>query len=77
MTGLVRLDVGLGMYAKNADPVQTPQNVVSDQSLHCLLTGFSMQNMGKSENIHKKPLKMRNGLTQMIRMDDPTGQGSG
>ena len=30
--------------ANGADPDQTPYNVVSDQSLHCLLTGFSIKN---------------------------------
>ena len=27
-----------GTYANSADPDQTPQNAVSDQGLHCLLT---------------------------------------
>ena len=30
--------------ANSGDPVQTPQNVASELSLHCLLTGISMEN---------------------------------
>ena len=37
----------LGTYANSADPVQMPQNVVSELGLHCLLTGISMQNTVK------------------------------
>ena len=29
----------LGYYANSADPVQMPQNMVSDQCKHCLQTG--------------------------------------
>ena len=34
----------LGYYAHSADPVLMPQNMASDQGLHCLLTAISMQN---------------------------------
>ena len=34
-------------YANSADLVQTPQNAASDQGLHCLVTGISMQNTVK------------------------------
>ena len=34
----------LGYFANSADPVQTPQMAASDQGLHCLLIGISMQN---------------------------------
>ena len=30
--------------ANSADSDQTPNNVASDQGLHCLLTGFSIKN---------------------------------
>ena len=33
-----------GTYANSADPNQMPQNVVSDQGLHSLLTGISIKN---------------------------------
>ena len=33
---------------KSADTDQTPHNVASDQSLHCLLTGFSIKNRIKA-----------------------------
>ena len=36
-----------GYYADSADPVQSQQNVASDQGLHCLLTGISMLNTVK------------------------------
>ena len=34
--------------ATSADPDQTPHNVASDQDLHCLQTGFSIQNSIKA-----------------------------
>ena len=33
-----------GTYANTADPDQTLQNAASDQGLHCLLAGISIQN---------------------------------
>ena len=32
-----------GTLANSADQVQAPQNVASDQGLHCLLTEFSIK----------------------------------
>ena len=37
-----------GSQANSADPAQMPHNVASDQSLHCLLTGFSIKNRTKA-----------------------------
>ena len=34
-------------YANIADPDQMPQNTASDQGLHCLLTGISIENKKK------------------------------
>ena len=36
-----------GTYVNRADHDQTPQNKVSDQGLHCLLTGISIGNRMK------------------------------
>ena len=33
----------MGAYANREEPVKTPQNVASDQGLHCLRTEISMQ----------------------------------
>ena len=33
----------LGTYSNSADPDQMPQYAASDQGLHCLLTGISVQ----------------------------------
>ena len=49
------------------------QNMVSDQDLCCLLTRISMQNTLKIEHPLETP-ETRNGLTQMIRMDQSTSQ---
>ena len=35
-------------WANSADPDQTPHNVASDQVLHCLLTGVSINNRIKA-----------------------------
>ena len=32
------------VLANSADSVQTPRSAASDQGLHCLLTGISIQN---------------------------------
>ena len=52
----------LTMDANSADPVQKQQNTASDQGLHCLLTGISVQN--KNENSHQKPLKLEMDLSK-------------
>ena len=44
----------IGLYAKSADPAETPQHAASDQGLHCLLTGSFMQN--NIENLHHETL---------------------
>ena len=36
-------------HANSTDPVQLQQNVLSDQSPHCLFTGISKQNTVKVE----------------------------
>ena len=58
----------LGYYASSAHPVQTPQNAMSDQGQHCLFTAISMQNKKNREHPPGTP-KIRNGLTQMIKVD--------
>ena len=45
----------LKYYANSADPVQTPRNAASDQGLHYLLTGMSMQNTVKVKLFTRKP----------------------
>ena len=45
----------LGTYAKSADPDQTPQIAASDQDLHCVLTGISMQNTEKVKMFTSSP----------------------
>ena len=37
-----------GTLANSVDPYQMPQNVASDQGLHCLLTRFSIKNRIKA-----------------------------
>ena len=54
------------------DPVQTPPNAASDQGLHCLLTKNFMENAVKMTSTRNP--KIRNGLIQMIRMGQATGQ---
>ena len=39
-----------GPLANSADPDQKPDDVASDQGLHCLLTGFSVKNRIKATN---------------------------
>ena len=50
-----------------------PQNAASDQGLHCLLTGISIQNKMKTKSTQDTP-KFGNGLVQLIRMEKSTGQ---
>ena len=38
-----------GSEANSTDPDQTPHTVASDQGLHCMLTGFSIQNRMKAK----------------------------
>ena len=49
------------------EPDQTPQNVASDQGLHCLLTECSIKIRKKMKNTTQQALT-RNGLVQLIRM---------
>ena len=56
-----------GTYMIRADPGQTPQNTASDQGLHCLLTGISLQSTIKV-NIVNRMHQTTNGLIQMTRM---------
>ena len=63
----------LGHYANSADPIQMPQNVASDQGLHNLLTGISVQNRIKMKTSSRNP-KARNGFVPTIRMDKFTYQ---
>ena len=51
----------LGTHANSTDPVQTPQNVASDQGLYCLLTGISMQDMINGKTFTSDP-RARTGL---------------
>ena len=48
-------------------------NAASDQGLHCLLTGISIQNRIKMKKYTRHP-KIRNGLVQLIRMEKPIRQ---
>ena len=50
--------IGVLCYAEIADPVQTPQNAVSELGQHCLLTAKYMENIIKNENSHEEPLKL-------------------
>ena len=47
-----------------------PQNVASDQGLHCLLTGISIRNGLKSNSTQDTP-KSGSGFVQLINMDAP------
>ena len=58
-------------YAYSADPLQTPQNAASDQGLHCLFSGISLQNTVKIKTSNPPP-KSRYGLIYMARMDRST-----
>ena len=42
------LEIHKMVVGKSADLDQTPHNVVSDQGLHCLVTGFSIKNRIKA-----------------------------
>ena len=57
--------------ANSLAPVQTPQNVASDQGLHCLLTGNSCQITVKNKNTKQKHLKLEMDSSK-IRMDKST-----
>ena len=54
--------------SQTVDPDQMPQNVASDQGLHCLLSGNSFLNRIKM----KKYPKIGNRLVQLIWMDELT-----
>ena len=56
-------------------PVPTPSNAASDQGLHCLLIGISMQNTCavKVKTLPEKPLTT-NWTIQMTRKDKSNGQ---
>ena len=45
----------LGTYANNVDQDQMPQNMASDQYLHCLLTEISIKNDIKMKKYTKHP----------------------
>ena len=45
------------------------QNMASDQGLHCLLTGISIQNKSTPDTP-----KFGDGLVKLIRMEKSTGQ---
>ena len=53
--------------ANSTDPVQTPKNAASDQDLHCLLTGISMQNTIQMNTSPRTP-KIKNVLIKMVRI---------
>ena len=53
---LLNQNLVLETHANNADPVKTPQNAPSDQDLHYLHIGISVQSIIKL-NIFEKPLK--------------------
>ena len=61
----------MGTYAESADPVQTPQNVASDQGQYCLLTGISLKIQLKWKH-SPKTSKTRNRPIQIIKMDKST-----
>ena len=48
--------------------LQMPQNAMSNQGLHCLLTGISIKNKIKWKSTPDTP-KMTNGLVQYIRIE--------
>ena len=60
-----------GPLANSADPDQMPHNVASDQGLHCLLTGFSVENGIKAKNSPDTP-KITNELVQNIMVEEST-----
>ena len=62
----------MGTCADSEDSVQMPQNVASEQCLHCLFAGISMQNTTNMKTSTRTP-KTRNGLIQIIRMKKFTG----
>ena len=49
-------------------------NMVSDQGLHCLHTGLSVQITIKLKASTKQQKPLRNAFIQMIRVDNSTGQ---
>ena len=60
-----------GSLANSADPDQTSHNVASDQSLYCLLTGFSIKNRIKRQN-RPNTFKMTNEIIQHITAEEST-----
>ena len=52
----------LGTYANSADPVQTSQNMTSDQGLHCLRPRISKQNTIKERKRPPISLKLQMDL---------------
>ena len=48
-----------GTYANSTDPDQTPQNVASDQDLHCLSTKCFIKICIKKKKIPPTALKMK------------------
>ena len=53
----------MGYYANSEDPVQTPPNAASVQSLHCFLTKKSMTNVVKMKHPPEAP-DTKNGFIQ-------------
>ena len=69
-----KTETRLGDICKNSiDPGQTPQNAMSEQGIHCLLTGISMRYTKRRKNPTEKP-KTTNKFVQMNRLDESTGQ---
>ena len=56
-----------GRKANSADPDQKPNNQVSDQGLHCLLTECSIKIWGKNEKKNNAP-KIGNWFVLLIRV---------
>ena len=67
------VNVNFGTKANSVDSDQVPQNALSDQDLHYLLTGICIRNLIKYKSTPYTP-KIGNGLVQSIRMEESTKQ---
>ena len=56
------------------DPDQTLQNAVSDQGLHCLLTGISLKNRTKIKKKHQPPLTQKMDSSNWYGWNSPLGK---
>ena len=73
---LLRQDTHFGYYRNSADPLQMLSFTGSDQGLHCLLTGISMENAVKVNTCTRPLVKKEKGLNGKTHFVICTDQGS-